>query len=105
MIIHLWKNCHLNESDTTSIDKVYFVMNAQENGSIEELKGIYDYIQPSNKLDHIPNATFFIKGCTQAFKNRHLDFRRILLTSMITEVKETHSRPVAMFDKIDFDIS
>ena len=68
LIIHLWKNCHLNESDTTRFDKVYLLRNAQENGSIEELKGRYDYILPSLKLNHIPNVTFSIKGCTQAFK-------------------------------------
>ena len=61
-------DCHLNESDTLRIEKVDFVMSAQEIGSIEELKGTCDYIISSHNLEHIPNPILFLQGCTQALK-------------------------------------
>ena len=61
-------DCHLNESDTSRIEKVDFVMSAQEIGSIEELKGTCDYILSSHNLEHIPNPILFLQGCTQLLK-------------------------------------
>ena len=61
-------DCHLNDSDTLRIEKVDFVMSAQEIGSIHELKGRCDYILSSHNLEHIPNPILFLQGCTQVLK-------------------------------------
>ena len=60
----------MNESGNLRIEKVDFIMSAQEIGSVEELKGKCNYILSSHNLEHIPNPILFLKGWPASFKAR-----------------------------------